>query len=82
MVQDFWCSFIQPALAVQPRRSVFGEFRVFALAVSSVSTDASEDRFKLGLLSSRTKGLESLPLADTAGIGWPKLLLELGFERN
>ena len=61
---------------------MFGEFRVFPLAIRSVSADTRDDRFKLGLLSSRTKGLESLPLADTAGIGWPKLLLELGFERN
>jgi hypothetical protein len=72
--------FIEPALAIQPGGSVPGVFGVFAASLLGIAPDASEDRFKLGMLSSRTKRLEGLPLANTARIGWPKLLLELGFE--
>ena len=78
--------FIEPALAVEPRRSVFREFRVLALAAGGIAANASHDRFQIVLLSSSTESLESLTLANTAGIGWPKLLLkfafEIGFDRN
>lgn len=74
--------FIEPALAVQPSRSVPGVFGIFAASLLGIAPDASEDRFKLGLLSSRTKCLEGLAPADTTRIDRPELLLELAVENR
>ncbi|NKC29134.1 hypothetical protein HED52_21535 [Ochrobactrum ciceri] len=59
--------FIEPTLAVQPCGSVPGVFGIFAASLLGVAPDASEDRFKLSLLASRTKRLEGLPLPTRRG---------------
>lgn len=80
MSGEFRVSFIEPALAIQPCGSMPGVFGIFAASLLGIATDASEDRFELGMLASRTKRLEGLPPADTTRIDRPELLLEFAIE--